>query len=333
MSARPPIPLYIWRSSPSLATARVQTACTTLPQQTAAMPAGNTIPFTLSITDGLGNLEDLTGRSYWLGIGNLNAPVTGGTFAINDSGAGTTGQQIYNINAVSLQALINAMNTGLGPNSNGGVTVEGCNGAPWTVIWNANGAQSLLNVNITELVPNATAIVTREQAGSSMQPEIQLIRIVQQAYALQTSFAVSGTVATCSLVVDSAALRQELNQNPNFQAFLEIQENDGSGDYTTICQAPVQVNGEALPASSINPTLPPAQFFNTTLLAGSFTYTITFPIKFASAPTKFLPGISFAGTPTEILAPTIGNATTTGCTLYLNGAPSTNCVLTLLAAL
>jgi len=327
MSARPPIPLYIWRNSPSLATTRVQGQASTLPAQWPAFPAGNVLPLAINLTDGLGNLEDLTGRSYWAGLGNLNAPVTAGTFFITDGNGQSTSLLAYNASANDVQAALNVLNNSTGPNG-ALVFVQGGNGAPYSIFWQTNGPQPLLAINTSDLLPLATSVITEIQLGNSTANEIQMIRVVQQSYALQTSFTITSFTATGNLTIDSIPLRQEMAQAPGFNAYFTILENDGSGELSTICQTPVYITGEGL----ISPTNPTMQIFNTTILAGSYNQAITFPVAFANTPTKFLATISFPGTPTENLEVTIGNRSTTGCIAYFNGAPSVNCILTLEAS-
>lgn len=250
--ACPPLIVSILRNPPSLASARIVStlAGMTTPAPWQALGAGDQQSIQFSICDGQGNLETLTGRTYRVGIGSLNAPVNGGSFTLADVGGATTAPQLYNIAASTLAYYLNLLNGNLGP-SNGTVQVEGPNGGPFRVIWNVNGSRGLLTANVTDLTPEAIAVISEIQAGSGSQPEIQLVRLLQMPYALQSSWTVSGTTATGVLNISSAGLYEWLAQNPQGPLFFEIEENDGA-TIKKILQAPILVNGEAIPYTSIS---------------------------------------------------------------------------------
>lgn len=254
--AVPALTLNILRNPPSLATARIisTVAGLTTPAPWQAMAVGDTKSIVFSICDGQGNLETLTGRTYRVGIGNLNAPCTGGTFTLSDTLGNTTAAQPYNIDADALEDALNAFNDGAGP-GNGLVTVEGPDGGPFVVIWNANGSQPLLTANVTDLEPAAVSVIAASQAGSGSQPEIQFIRLLQMPYALQSTWTVSGTTATGLLTLSSQGLYQWLAQKPNGPLFFEIEESDGTS-VAKILQAPIIVTGDVVPYTTITgPTI------------------------------------------------------------------------------
>jgi len=325
--AVPALTLNILRNPPSLATARIisTVAGLTTPAPWQAMAVGDTKSIVFSICDGQGNLETLTGRTYRVGIGNLNAPCTGGTFTLSDTLGNTTAAQPYNIDADALEDALNAFNDGAGP-GNGLVTVEGPDGGPFVVIWNANGSQPLLTANVTDLEPAAVSVIAASQAGSGSQPEIQFIRLLQMPYALQSTWTVSGTTATGLLTLSSQGLYQWLAQKPNGPLFFEIEESDGTS-VAKILQAPIIVTGDVVPYTTLSsPALvnTTVQSFVAAISVDALTVAITFTTAFASTPTGIAAVVSMPTSAGEnIFATLIENTlSTTGCTFSLSGAPN-----------
>ena len=248
MSAGTSLTLSILRNPPSLLTARVS-GSTTTPVGWQEFPAGDSIKIQFQITDGAGAYETLTSRTYRVGIGNLNAPCTGGTFTVSDYLGATTAALPYNISASGLQFALNSLNGNTGP---GGalVTVIGVHGEPFTIIYRTNGTRNLLTFNVANLEPSAVAIVAETQTGSGSLPEIQMARLVQMPYALQSSWTIASTTASAVLSLSSPGLYQWLAKNPFGQTYFEIEETDGT-NIRKICQAPVVVSGDSIPYTTL----------------------------------------------------------------------------------
>lgn len=68
------------------------------------------------------------------------------------------------------------------------------------------------------------------------------------------------------------------------------------------------------------------QLGSVALVDGQQTYTVTFSPAFSSAPASFQPVLRMASTSAEIFAVAYANLSSTGCTLILNGIPSTDSV-------
>lgn len=248
MSAGTSLTVSILRNPPSLATARV-VGSTTTPLGWQEFPAGDTIKVQFQITDGAGNFETLTSRTYRFGLGNLNAPCTDGTFTLSDYLGATTPALAYNVPASEVQYQLNLLNGNSGPGG-ASVTVEGPNGGPFYVIYNTVGTRNLLSANITDLEPSALAIIAEIQTGTGSVPETQLIRIVQLPLALQSSWTISTTTASAVFTVSSPGLYQWLAQHPFGETFIEIEETDGT-NIRKICQAPVRIVGDGIAYASI----------------------------------------------------------------------------------
>jgi hypothetical protein len=321
--AVPALPIILLRNPPSLATARVANASTTTPAQWQAFVAGETKSIALSICDGAGNLETLTGRTYRVTIGQINAPATIGSFPLADVGGATTGLLAYNVSAANVQIALNALNGGLGPSSTQ-VIVSGPDGGPFVVIGAVNGAIGLLTANVTDLTPTCTTVITEIQAGSGSLPEVQLIRIFQLPYAIQASWTISGTAATALLLVDSPGLYQWLAQNPSGPLYFEIEENDGTS-VAKICQAPIFVYGDvAAVGVGTAPNLAQATKFTASISVDALTVAVTFSPAFASPPSVVIGQVAMPNNTGEnIWATLIANSvTTTGATFSLSGGPT-----------
>lgn len=295
--AAPALSLQILRNPPSLATANVvsvdPTAPNLSPVQIAQFVAAETLAFQFQIGNGISALETLTGYSYRVGLGGLNQPPQGGLATWGDGTVTVATQQPYNASAATIQAALNALNSNAGPSS-GLVEVLSpiAAGAPYTVVWNTNGARALLTVDPSDLEPMCQVTVQRVQTGGASAREIQIIQITQTPLAYLSSLTVVGNLATGTLLCNTATVIQFLANNPSGQTIFEIEENDGVS-IRKICQLPVVLNGYVIgPQSTISPI--PAggfQYGMVSIPSGQQSVTLTFPQPFTSTPSVFLPGL------------------------------------------
>jgi len=332
MSATPLL-LNILCNPPSLAQANVRDltpgASGLIPVPLAEM-APPQIPILFSVGDGINPLEDLTGRSYRVSLGRKNPPALGGVALWGDGTVTVPAKQPWNVTDAALQTALNALNGNAGPSS-GTVQVNGWQtGAPYTVIWDAVGVRALLTVDVTDIYPEAIAIVKRTQTGSVSVREIQEVQIIVAALTLTTSWAVNGTTAAGWLNLDLPSIVQFLAGEPDGDAVLEIEEYDGA---TTrkICQLPVVIAGPVLSSQAQTQTA----FNNLGLLiydtdvapGNDILVTVSFGILLPAVP-RVWPVFSDPGANvTMTLVP--DSLTASGCQWRING--STGGVLTTFA--
>jgi hypothetical protein len=130
-------------------------------------------------------IDPATVTPVTMAIGQVGLVPTSGTFTVT-FGANTTAAQPFNVSAATLQTALNALASII---SAGGVTVQGNNGGPWTVIFNNTGAQSnLLAIGAGELVPPSLGLTQRAVIGATGVQEQQVMTLVQIPAAVQNTW-------------------------------------------------------------------------------------------------------------------------------------------------
>lgn len=213
---------------------------------------GDSKSFKLQITEGDtdGTLEDLTGYSIKLGVGNPGATPTGGTWTIGD-GTDTTSALQYNAAASAVQTALNALNTSTGPFGDT-VTVSGAAGGPYKITFDSNGSQPALTVTTSSLTPESGATVSELTAGDGSTQEVQAIQLYQQPYVLVSSWTISTTTATASVDLTDYDLYSLVaaESDGELETYVEIEVTDASGNVATLARVPVIVSAEVLPTGA-----------------------------------------------------------------------------------
>jgi hypothetical protein len=179
--------------------------------------AGDTLPLQVGVVDKIINQfssrkftpQDLTGVVLWAALGKgFLAPVAGkttATFTAADSSTQTTPELPFDFTDADLEIALNSLSKIL---DIGGVTVEqpsanGQSGSDrdsfYVVTYNNVGARNLLSFDAVNLVPLSIVDVQRAATGDASTREVQTVRIVQNAGAiniLDTAVASAGITLT-----------------------------------------------------------------------------------------------------------------------------------------
>jgi hypothetical protein len=262
-------------------------------------------PLDLSATTITAQIGVVAGRPY---IGN---------FTLTDPSASqTTSSTPWNSSAFNIQSVIDV---GLTTNWQT-ATVTGPNNGPWVVTNGANGALTLLTGASVSLEPTTSVQVTRLQAGTSAQPEIQLIQLVEQAFAVSGSFtAGSGTppVMTGTLTLSSAALLQMLCRFLSNTFSLQILSVDASNNQQTLFQGQIKIGASV--STAITGVPMPSNSGVVAIASGASSVTVT-GLGRATAPTAILVSLMkpFGGLDMSVDVDS-STITTGGFTAYLSG--------------
>lgn len=176
---------------------------------------GDTVPVKVILLESTGNQGvpfrniKINSETLKLALGRVDQAPTSGTFTLT-FGADTTAALAYNVSAADLSTALN----GLTSISNaGGVTVSGNDGGPFTIAFDAVGAQSYITGDLALLEPASVLNNTRKQTGDGSTKEIQVIRLAEGVLALQTSFsAIAAPVATISTLTAGGSGANEIQQ-------------------------------------------------------------------------------------------------------------------------
>jgi hypothetical protein len=172
--------------------------------------AGDTLPLQVGVVDRIGlqfssrkfTPQDLTGVVLWAALGKgFLAPVAGkttSTFTAADSSTQTSPELPFDFTDADLELALNSLSKIL---DIGGVTVEQPNASDsfYVVTYNNVGARNLLSFDAVNLVPLSIVDVQRAATGDASTREVQTVRIVQNAGAiniLDTAVASAGITLT-----------------------------------------------------------------------------------------------------------------------------------------
>lgn len=210
----------------------------------------------LFLVDGLGSYDSDSGSgtlTVKFGLGNKAASPTGGTYTLKDSGGATTSALAYNANATAVQAALNALNSGAGPNSDT-VTVSGTF-PNFKVTWDNTGAHALLDVgtNGNALTP-ATGIAFKEiTAGDGSTAEVQSIHFAQSPVVFQTTWNTISNGWEAQINLNTFELADFLAGETNADIWIECEITDSGGDRVTRAQAQTVVHGEVISENALVP--------------------------------------------------------------------------------
>lgn len=229
------ISIYANIDAVSLTTARVQSANDLRPKNFKQLAAGDRTVVDVFLTgqDGLLNIQDYPTRR--LGIGELNARPTGGTW---DLGAQTG--LAYDIGAAALETAIEA--------ETAACTVTQLSSFVFKAHFDANGSQTLPTVDASGLTPSSSVSIQKLVTGDASTREEWLIRIFKNPIALiDSSWSdISGNGIRGSLSLGTEGIYDLLADQDSVESTIELELTDADGDVQTIFQVPITITGEVI---------------------------------------------------------------------------------------
>lgn len=189
----------------------------------------------LTGSEGLQNIQDYP--TVRLGIGELNARPTGGTWDY-----GSANNLAYNINAVNLEAAIEA--------ETAQCSVTELANFVFKVVFDANGAQTIANVDPSNLTPSSSVDISKLVEGDASTQEQWLIRLFRNPVVLTTSWEnISGNGIRGSLNFGTAELYKLIGDAApatSVSSTIELELTDTDGNVQSIFQVPVTIQGEVI---------------------------------------------------------------------------------------
>ena len=157
----------------------------------------------------------------------------------------------YSASAATLLAALEAT-TAI---TTGAVTVTKSGDAPvWKVEWTTTGNKSALIGGGSGLTPASSVVVSTIRAGTSTVTEQQLVRLSQQPYALQTTWAQISNGWNARLDLNTRGLLEALDGAGGVPLTLELQLVDGSNNIRTVGQVDCIVRHEVVDEEATIPT-------------------------------------------------------------------------------
>lgn len=240
----------------SLLTGKVQSVNNLSSSGIKNLVAGDGLEVELFLTSqsGLVNIQNYSVR---LGIGDLNARPTGGTFDLGS----TTGLD-YNLSASDLQ-------TAIASESAANTTTQ-LSPFVFKTVFTANGSQTIPTIDATGLTPSSTVSIVKLVTGDGSTQEQWLTRIFRNPLAFQDTFqnftktgvgeGVSGVLGLGTPEIYS----QFSSSVTSFSTIMEMEITDTSGNTITIFQIPVTIGGEAIGAGITASPITPSTFVTAT---------------------------------------------------------------------
>ena len=218
--------------------------------------AGDSLEVELFLTSqsGLVNIQDYSVR---LGIGDLNARPTGGTFDL-----GSETGLAYNLSASDLQTAI--------ANETAANTTTELSPFVFKTVFTANGSQTLPTIDSTSLTPNSTVSIVKLVTGDGSTQEQWLTRIFRNPIAFQdtwTNFTKAdvGEGISGALGLGTAEIYDQFSETvTSFSTTMEMEITDTNGNVSTIFQIPVTIGGEVLGAGITASSISPSNFVTAT---------------------------------------------------------------------
>jgi len=243
----------------SLLTGKVQSVNNLSSSGIKNLVAGDGLELELFLTSqsGLVNIQDYSVR---IGIGDLNARPTGGTFDL-----GSVTGIAYNVSASTLQANITSATSGSPAN-----TTTQLSPFVFKTVFTANGSQTIPTIDSTGLTPNSTVSIVKLVTGTGSTKEQWLTRIFRNPIAFQdtfTNFTKTGVGNGLSgaLGLGTADIYDQFSDTVNsFSTTMEMEITDTSGNVTTVFQIPVTIGGEVLGAGITASSISPSNFVTAT---------------------------------------------------------------------
>ena len=243
----------------SLLTGKVRSANDLIANGIKNLVAGDGLEVELFLTSqsGLVNIQDYSVR---LGIGDLNARPTGGTFDL-----GSVTGIAYNVNATTLQANITSATSGNPAN-----TTTQLSPFVFKTVFTPNGAQTIPTIDATGLTPSSTVSITKLVTGDGSTQEQWLTRIFRNPIAFQdtwTNFTKTGVGAGIQgvLGLGTPEIYSQFSESvTSFSSTMEMEITDTDGNAITIFQIPVTIGGESIGSGITVSSLTPSTFVTAT---------------------------------------------------------------------
>jgi len=143
---------------------------------------------------------NLTGVTIRVGIGNIDAPPTAGSWKLGLSGV-TSGEIAYNATAVSVYNAISGL-----AGTACTVATYGSGGSAWVITTATAGSAASFTSDAFSLFPQSDALVTTRLAHASGVTPAYLVRLVQEPFVYADGFAAASTanVVTLNLLQNGA---------------------------------------------------------------------------------------------------------------------------------
>jgi len=240
----------------SLLTGKVQSANDLVSTGIKNLVAGDGLEVELFLTSQTGfvNIQDYSVR---LGIGDLNARPTGGTFDL-----GSTTGLAYNLSASDLQTAI--------ASESAANTTTLLSPFVFKTVFTANGSQTIPSIDSTGLTPSSTVSITKLVTGDGSTQEQWLTRIFANPLSFQdtwTNFTKTGVGEGLSgiLGLGTPEIYSQFSESvTSFTSTLEMEITDTDGNANTVFQIPVTIGGESIGAGITVSSITPSNFVTAT---------------------------------------------------------------------
>ncbi len=237
--------------SEDLNTARARSATDLRNQDFAQFVAGDALVLDLFLTgtSGLLNIQDYA--EVRVGIGDLDARPTSGTYSID-----TSNTLNYNHSASELESIIDS--------DVAAATVTRLSSFVFKVQFDAAGAQTIPAIDSRLLTPSSTVSVTKLVTGDATTKETWLWRIYQNPAAFTKTFTnISGDGVRGTLSLATSGIYDLLGISSAVKTFFEVELTDSSGNVQTVLQSRVKLNGEVIGHNftgsiPVSPSIPPS---------------------------------------------------------------------------
>jgi hypothetical protein len=221
----------------TLETGRVQSVNDLRPRGFKPLVSGDSTVLDLFLTGASGPLNIQDYSVVRLGIGGINARPTGGTYTFD----ALASPLAYNHDAAALQTAVTA--------EVAACTVEALGPFVFKVTFDANGAQTLPTVDMTNLAPPSSVSVKRLVEGDGSTQEVWLWRIFRNPIVLTEDWDNLGDDGLRgSLNMGTEGVYRLLAEAGNgvAESTIELELTDTDGDITTVFQIPVEIRGEVI---------------------------------------------------------------------------------------
>ena len=237
--------------SEDLTTARARSITDLRKQDFAQFVAGDALTLDLFLTGNSGLLDIQSYSEVRVGIGDLDARPTGGSYAID-----TSNTLNYNHSASELETIIDS--------AVAAATVTELAKFVFKVQFNSVGAQTIPAIDSRLLTPASTVSVTKLITGDATTKETWLWRLYQNPAAFTKTFTnISGSGVRGTLSLATSGIYDLLGSNSSVKTFFEVELTDSSGTVQTVLQTRVVLNGEVIGHNftgsiPVSPSIPPS---------------------------------------------------------------------------
>jgi hypothetical protein len=237
--------------SEDLGTARARSLTDLRKKNFAQFVAGDALSLDLFLTGTSGLLDIQSYSEVRVGIGDLDARPTSGTYSID-----TSNTLNYNHTASELETIIDSA---VAP-----AVVTELSNFVFKIQFESAGAQTIPAIDSRLLTPSSTVSVTKLITGDATTKETWLWRLYQNPAAFTKTFTnISGSGVRGTLSLATSGIYDLLGTNSSVKTFFEVELTDSSGTVQTVLQAKVNLNGEVIGHNftgsiPVSPSIPPS---------------------------------------------------------------------------